>query len=665
MRSMIYEGYIEHIRYQPVWHRLNYPLYFYCFDLDELSMLDKRIPIFGYNRLRPVSLYDGDYLNDSGGTIKEKLITYLKDAGCAHGISRISVITQARYFTSVFNPVSFYYCYATGGTVRCCVAEVNNTYGERHVYVLQNGHTKDGEYPMHYTTDKAFHVSPFNDMEGYYEMTFSPVARDIEIHVDLYRTGVKIFGAKLWGKSRELSLKNLIFILLRNPLIPHLTMPRIYLEAARLHFRRRLSMHDRPAPSSAMTIRKIPPTRVQKQCMKIVDDLVSRIRQGKLEIVHTNGALMSYGERSSERIARIMINDNRFFPRMVFGGEVGFGEAYVDGYWDSDDLVELFKIFIGNRHSLMEGNLALSVLARIRDHAIHVLRKNTIPGVRKNIARHYDLSNEFFESFLGESMAYSCGLFLLDDDTLEDAQKNKMLSIIKKARIEQGDHVLEIGCGWGSFALEAVKQTGCRLTGITVSKQQYEYARERVRQAGLEGSVTIKLQDYRDTRGHFDKIVSIEMLEAVGHEYLGDFFTCCERLLTPDGLAVLQVITIPDQRYRRHRKEGNWIQKHIFPGGHLPSLTALTAAMTAHSGFMIEDVENIAAHYEKTLQKWRLRFEGAAGAISKMGFDRSVLRTWRYYFSVCEAQFAMRVLSDLQIVLTREGNKRLIKTESV
>ena len=665
MRSRIYEGYVEHIRYQPVWHRLNYPLYFYCFDLDELGKLDKRIPFFGYNRLRPVSLYDSDYLNEDGGTIKEKLFTYLKDAGCGDGISRISIITQARYFTSVFNPVSFYYCYADDDTVLCCVAEVNNTYGERHIYVLKNGSTKDGDYPLHYTVYKAFHVSPFNDMEGSYEMTFSPVTRDIEIHVDLYRSGVKIFGARLWGKAHELNMKNLLSVLLRNPLIPHLTMPRIYLEAARLHFKRKLIMHDKPAPSSTMTIRKIPPTLIQKQCMKIVDVLASRIRQGRMEIVHTNGAVMSYGDKSDGRTARIMINDNRFFPRMVFGGEVGFGEAYVDGYWDSDDLVELFKILIENRRGLLEGNLALSLLSRIRDHAIHVLRKNTIPGVRKNIARHYDLSNEFFASFLGESMVYSCGLFLSDDDTLEDAQKNKMLSIIEKARIEKSDHVLEIGCGWGGFALEAAKLTGCRLTGITVSRQQYDYARAQVRQAGLEGSVTIKLQDYRDIRGRFDKIVSIEMLEAVGHEYLGEFFACCERLLAPDGLAVLQVITIPDQRYRRHRKEGNWIQKHIFPGGHLPSLTALTAAMTAHSGFMIEEVENIAAHYERTLQQWRLRFEGAAGAISKMGFDRSVLRTWRYYFSVCEAQFAMRVLSDLQIVLTREGNKSLTKPESV
>ena len=665
MRSRIFEGYVEHIRYKPVWHRLNYPLYFYCFDLDELDELDQKIPLFGYNRLRPVSLYDRDYLSEGSATIKEKLLTYLTDAGCADGIARISIITSARYLTSVFNPVSFYYCYAGDDTVLSCVAEVNNTYGERHIYVLKNGYSKGSEYPLHFTTKKAFHVSPFNDLKGSYEMTFSPVADEVEIHVDLYRSGVKIFGAKLMGKAREFTLRNQVTILFKHPLIPHLTRPRIYFEAAKLHFGRRLGMHDKPAPSSAMTIRKIPPTLIQKQCMKMVDDLVSRMHKGRLQIVRTDGTSVGYGEKSPERNVRLMINDNRFFPRVVFGGEVGFGEAYVDGYWDSDDLVGLFKIFIENRQVIFDGNLAISFFSRMRDHATHLLRKNTIPGARKNIARHYDFSNEFFATFLGESMMYSSGLFLSDDDTLEDAQRNKMHAIIRKARIEKGDHVLEIGCGWGSFALEAVKETGCRVTGITVSKQQYEYASARVRAAGMEGSVTIKLQDYRDVQGRFDKIVSIEMLEAVGHEYLGDFFACCDSLLAPDGLAVLQVITIPDQRYHLHRKEGNWIQKHIFPGGHLPSLTAMSTAMTAHSGFMIEDVENIAGHYERTLQQWRVRFESAAGEISRMGFDRSVQRKWVYYFSVCEAQFAMRVLSNLQMVLTREGNKVLAGSEAV
>lgn len=429
--------------------------------------------------------------------------------------------------------------------------------------------------------------------------------------------------------------------------------------------RRRHNMHEKSVPIRAVTIRKTVASMIRKGCLKIVDDLVSRIHKGGLQIVRTSGEVMNYGEKSPKRTARLMVNDNRFYPRVVFKGEVGFGEAYVDGYWDSPDLAGLFRILIENRRSISNGNLAVSVISRMRDHAMHLMRKNTIPGSKRNIAQHYDLSNDFFAAFLDASMSYSCGLFLSGQDTLEDAQKNKLHSIITKAGIEKDDHVLEIGCGWGSFAIEAVQRTGCRVTGITVSAQQYEYARAKVAEQGLSDHITILLQDYRDVRGSFDKIVSIEMLEAVGHEYLGTFFACCDRLLSPDGLVVLQVITIPDQRYAVHKRKSNWIQKHIFPGGNLPSLTALSDAMTAHSGFIIEDVKNIGLHYVKTLQQWRSRLLDAAGEISKSGFEHSTKRKWEYYFSICEAQFAMRVLSDLQIVLMREGNTRLPGTESI
>ncbi len=656
MKSRIYEGYVEHVRYQPVWHRLNYPLYFYCFDLDELAALDKTNALFGYNRFRPVALYDSDYLDQRAGSIREKLTAHLRDAGCLEPVSRICMITSARYFSRVFNPVSFYYCFAADESVLCTVAEVNNTYGERHIYVMKNG---QGEYPLKFTTDKAFHVSPFNDISGFYEMSFSPLEQEIEIHVDLYRSGEKVFGATLWGRARGLTLKNHAFILLRHPFIPHLTVPRIYLEAAKLHFRGRLAMYDKPAPISAMTIRRIPPTFVQRQGMKVIEDLVSRIEKGSLQIVRTDGVVKTFGEEASPRAACVMVNDNRFYSRLLIGGEVGFGEAFVDGFWDSDDLVKLFMVIIENREAISEGNPSASLAKRIKDHVVHIMRQNTIFGSRKNIAEHYDLSNDFFKTFLDASMSYSCALFLSEEDTLEQAQKNKMQSIIDKAGIEPGDRVLEIGCGWGSFAVEAVKQTGCTLTGITISQQQYDYARQKVHEEGLDDRITILLQDYRHVQGVYDKIVSIEMLEAVGHEYLGTFFACCDRLLAPDGLAVIQVITIPDQRYGAHLRESNWIQKHIFPGGHLPSLAAIVQAMVTHSRLMVEDVENIGIHYAKTLRHWRMRLLDAARKISAMGFDRRFQRKWLYYFSICEAQFALRVISDLQIVFTRESNRRL------
>lgn len=286
-------------------------------------------------------------------------------------------------------------------------------------------------------------------------------------------------------------------------------------------------------------------------------------------------------------------------------------------------------------------------------------RKNTLSCSAKIIQAHYDLSNEFFQVLLDQTMTYSCGLYLSPEDDLETAQRNKLQSIIRNARIDSNDHVLEIGCGWGSFAMEAAKRTGCRVTGITISKAQCSLARERVRQAGLEDRIAILLKDYREIQGSFDKIVSIEMLEGVGHKYFGAFFQCCDRLLKPNGLLVLQVITYPDQGYKSYRKECGWIPKHIFPGGLLPSLTALCEAMTASSSFIVEDLENIGIHYVRTSRDWRARFLAGIDRVSQLGFDREFQRKWLYYLSLCEAGFATRTQNDLQLVLTRIHNTRL------
>ena len=355
----------------------------------------------------------------------------------------------------------------------------------------------------------------------------------------------------------------------------------------------------------------------------------------------------------------MLVNDYGFFNRVAYGGEIGLGEAYMEGLWDSDDLVGLLKFVIANRDALQQGNLILSALSRARDFRLHRKRANTLSGSRLNIAAHYDLGNDFYQLFLDESMTYSCALFRTPDDSLEQAQLNKLKSVIAKARITSNDHVLEIGCGWGGFAIEAVQSTGCRLTGITLSREQCEYARARVRQLGLESRIEILLEDYRTVQGSYDKIVSIEMLEAVGHENLGCFFDNCDRLLKPDGLVVIQVITLPDARYETHRRENSWTQKHIFPGGVVPSLTALCQAMTESSRLQVEHIENIGIHYAETLKRWRQRLLSSNDALTAMGFDRTFRRTWEYYFSLCEAQFAMRALNDLQIVLTREGNQRL------
>jgi cyclopropane-fatty-acyl-phospholipid synthase len=665
MRSKIYEGFVEHTRLKPASHRLKYSLYFFCIDLAELSEMDKKLPLFGYNRMRPLSIYDADYLDDGKDIIKDKIMHLLGQSGIDAEVQSIFLVTQPRYFVSVFNPVSFYYCFGKNGDLRCVVTEVNNTFGERHVYILKDVRDPEKVYPAVFTTDKAFHVSPFNDVSGSYELSFSEIEDEIDIHVDLIRDGEKVFGAQLWGRARPMTTKEQLSIILRHPLIPRLTMARIYWEAAKLYFLRKLAYIPRPVPLSRMTIKRKPPDIYQRLIMKMIEKLLKQIETGRLDLVLPDGSTKSFGKVDpTSRRARMLVNDYTLFSRVAFDGEVGLGEAYMEGIWDSDDLTEMLKLFIENRDAFKGGNMSLSALSRARNFRMHLERANTLIGSKKNIAEHYDLSNDFYRTFLDETMTYSCGIFRNPDESLEQAQHNKFQAIIDKAQLTRDDHVLEIGCGWGGFAVEAVKTIGCSWTGITISKAQYDYARSRVKHEGIEDRIEILLEDYRTMQGRFDKVVSIEMLEAVGHEHLGEFFACCDGLLKPDGLAVLQVITVPDARYDAHRNEPNWIQKHIFPGGVLPSLTAICSGMSARSGLLVESVENIGIHYAETLKRWRQRLIAARDELTKMGFDRTLQRKWIYYFSFCEAQFGLRVLNNLQIVLTREGNRALINESS-
>ena len=408
-----------------------------------------------------------------------------------------------------------------------------------------------------------------------------------------------------------------------------------------------------------MTIRRNQPTFIQKPCMTVLLGVFARLRRGVLTVHLPNGEVRTYGDKSSSLKADLTIKNYNFFSRCLFEGDVGFGEAYMAGYWDSSDLTGVIRLFIENKDAVSDGQFRTACVSRALNRLRYLTQKNTLSGTRKNIEHHYDISNDFFQLFLDVSMTYSCGLYLSPSDTLETAQLNKLIAIINKARIDFSDHVLEIGCGWGSFAIEAVRRTGCRVTGITVSEAQYRLARDRVRQEGLDHRIKILHADYREVDGHFDKIVSIEMLEAVGHAHLGTFFQCCDRLLKPNGLLVLQVITYPDQEYDAYRKRCGWIPKHIFPGGLLPSLTALCQAMTAYSSFVVEDLENVGFHYALTLRHWRQRFQSAQNAISQIGFDQEFQRKWLYYLSYCEAGFATRTLNDYQLVLTRVNNINL------
>ena len=402
-----------------------------------------------------------------------------------------------------------------------------------------------------------------------------------------------------------------------------------------------------------MTTNEISPNVVQNICKTIIFQLLQKIRVGQLTIWLPDGQEIHFGDRDSSLSADMTISDCRFFSDVVFRGEVGLGESFMQGLWNTKDIAGLFRLFIRNRHSLKEGYPVAAWLCSWTIRLLDNARKNTQIGSRKNIEQHYDLSNEFFQKFLDPSMLYSCGIYSSEKDSCEAAQKNKINSIIQKAQIKATDHVLEIGCGWCGFAVEAVKQTQCRLTGITVSRAQYELALNRIKSEGLEKNIELRLQDYREIKGLYDKIVSIEMLEAVGHRYFGKFFQCCDSLLKPGGLLVIQVITIPDQRYKEYRRERDWIQKYIFPGGLLPSVTVLCEAATKYSSFIMENLKDIGTNYAATLKDWRGKYLSNIESISAMGFNNVFQRKWEYYLAICEAGFAERVLGDIQVVFRK------------
>jgi len=353
--------------------------------------------------------------------------------------------------------------------------------------------------------------------------------------------------------------------------------------------------------------------------------------------------------------ATLTVHDARFWAEVAFGGSIGAGEAYMHGYWSADDLTTLLRIVLRNRNALdaMERGWArLGVPAR---RGLHWLNRNTRSGSRRNIAAHYDLGNAFFRLFLDPTLMYSCAIFERPEATLEKAQLARLDRICRKLALGPTDHLLEIGTGWGGFAIHAASRYGCRITTTTISRQQYELARERIAEAGLAHRVTVLLDDYRDLRGRYDKLVSIEMIEAVGPQFYDTYFECCDRLLKDDGAMLLQAITIADQRYEAALHDVDFIQRHIFPGSAIPSISALARSIARASTMKLVHLEDIGPHYATTLARWRDNLLRKRADVLELGYDETFLRMWEYYFCYCEAGFEERALGDVQMLLAKPG----------
>ena len=391
---------------------------------------------------------------------------------------------------------------------------------------------------------------------------------------------------------------------------------------------------------------------VNRVARRIMLAAARRIRVGRLTIALPDGARIVVSGAVNGPDAEIRIHDERGALRMFLGGESGAGEAYMDGLWSSPDLPTLLKLAAWNRDALALNRGWWRRVVAVPRILAHRARRNTIRQASRNIRRHYDLGNDFYRLFLDETMTYSSAVFTGPDQTLDDAQRTKYRIMAERAGLRPGMRVLEIGSGWGGFALHAAGVVGCDVTSITISPAQQELATERIRLAGLADRARVELRDYRAIEGTYDAVVSIEMLEAVGHEYYAEFFGACDRALVPGGRLSLQTITFPDADYERQRTGVNWIQTYIFPGGLLPSIAVIERSL-AGTRLVITGTQDVAPSYARTLATWRERFHARLDEVRALGFDERFIRMWDYYLSISEAGFATGITQDQQLIFEK------------
>ena len=373
---------------------------------------------------------------------------------------------------------------------------------------------------------------------------------------------------------------------------------------------------------------------------------------GHLVLDLPDGRVLHFGDTSAAGRVRVRVRRWRFFWRVLTAGDIGNAESYMDGDWEVSDLVELCRLYLLDQ-SMLDTRSAWTVLARARHTLIRWSQKNTRSRTARNVRKHYDLGNDFYRLFLDDSMTYSGAVFDRPDATLEEAQRAKIERICRLLEPKPGHEVLEIGSGWGALAIHLAREHGCRVTSITLSEEQLALARRRVVEAGVADRVEVRLCDYREIRGAYDRLVSVEMLEAVGYEYIGTFFETCARRLRPAGRMALQSIVFSDQGFDAYRRDFDFIRKHIFPGGLCPSLFEISRAVKERSDLRIVAVDDIGPHYATTLRRWRERFLARLPEVRALGFDERFCRMWEYYLVCCEAAFSVRHIGNLQLALVK------------
>lgn len=648
VNSRCYRAEILHRRYHPVHHEFRYLNSVLQLDLDELAELSRQHRWFGYGCRAPVSIQPQDYLLGESCDLREQLRQVLQQRGWGQLPARVVLVTSPRIFGYVFNPVNFWLGYNQQDALEFVLAEVNNTFGERHLYLLTD--PTEGRIDC----DKAFYVSPFAPVEGQYHFKVGVGPDRLDIAITTVREGLPGFEAQMRGGALPFSLAGL---LASRPWNIFLTQPRIHWQAAKLYFQKKLPLVARPRPLHRNTIKAEPPSWLHRQAISLVHGFLQRAVRGRLLWVLPNNQILEFGDpKDGQPPAQVKLWNWDLYFRLLWQGDVAFGDGYVEGDWESEDPTAVIAFFAHNREVLDDREIWWGRwLGRLLGWLEERGRANTLAGSRRNIEAHYDLSNQLYANFLDEEMVYSCAIFE-PGDSLEMAQQRKLNRLTELAQLGPGQKLLEIGSGWGALAKLAAR-AGCQVLGLTLSKEQLAWSQQAVQLAGLQDSVEFRLQDYRQTEGQFDRILSCEMLEAVGVENLDGYFENVERLLRPGGIAVFQVITFPERYYQQYCRSQDWIQKRIFPGGHCPSLPRLLEAVSKRPSLAPLRIESIGPHYATTLNLWRQRFEKNWPQILQQGgsqFDERFARMWSFYFSYCEAGFETGHLDVHQIVLRKE-----------
>lgn len=401
------------------------------------------------------------------------------------------------------------------------------------------------------------------------------------------------------------------------------------------------------------------PRYIDRLAKKMIINRLNRLRYGRLVII-TGDETLSFGDLCDafDLSITLTVHDQRFFTDLAFGGTIGAGEAYMQGFWHCNDLTGLVRIMLRNRELLDSFDSSMSYLAAPLHKLYHLLKRNTLAGSRRNIQAHYDLGNDLFKLFLDETMMYSSGIFPRTSSSLYEASLTKLARICQKLDLRPSDHVIEIGTGWGGFAIYAAQNYGCRVTTTTISYAQFQQAKQRISEAGLDDRIEVLFSDYRELSGQYDKLVSIEMIEAIGYQNYDNYFEKCSSLLKADGLMLIQAITIADQQFEAARRSVDFIQRYIFPGSCIPSLSIMADSVRRSSDLRLYNIEDIGPHYARTLQLWRERFLDNVSKVRKLGYPETFIKMWEFYLSYCEGGFIERALGDVQMLMIKPQNRR-------